>query len=452
MTGPYETGAAQVVTIPNSVQTRSARSERRVNGIDRWIVRLALLVLYCDVFSGALRFLFSSLKLIPLIYLPSVSIFLLIAFALVDALKYRDGYLVFGLTVFGILFLWVIAGLAGRSLMEIAFATYTWAPLFLGILIFAWRKEDEVFRHFPYIWTIAVVGVLVNKFVPFPWSGASYQVLGYNVDSAREWHAFSTMQVIERLPGFSRANFAVANQILVTSAILFVRLSDIRFKAVIYAMSVYAIYLTTSKSPLAIELLLPLAIFGYYTAVDHSIGTAYVRSSIALLLLAIIAPPLIQNFGRGFVVSSEASFLNFSSFWDRVSVTWPLAFELIKLDQSSWEWVFGRGLGGIGSAQYLLSPSTANSADNLFVFLYVTFGLLSVALVYCLFKGISYWCTANVKVSRDLYVLAVASLGIGITTTTIESVFPCVAMGLLMAKGFVQTTKLRPAKAHSRNF
>jgi len=78
----------------------------------------------------------------------------------------------------------------------------------------------------------------------------------------------------------------------------------------------------------------------------------------------------------GLLMTQGAGVFSFASFAMRITLTWPEA----------WQWIanhnvfpFGVGLGGIGGAQRFYAADFFNPSDNLFVYLYANFGVLSLA-------------------------------------------------------------------------
>jgi hypothetical protein len=103
----------------------------------------------------------------------------------------------------------------------------------------------------------------------------------------------------------------------------------------------------------------------------RAVANAFVIT-IALVCLAV---PLL-SIQLGFNATSVPMW--FGSFMERILDMWPKAFGLMDYaGQALW----GRGTGGIGTAQTYGEPLLINAADNLFVYLIVSFGILGVAYV-----------------------------------------------------------------------
>ena len=104
--------------------------------------------------------------------------------------------------------------------------------------------------------------------------------------------------------------------------------------------------------------------------------------------------------------------------------------------------MLGRGIGGIGTAQKFTEPDLYMFADNLFVYVFVSAGMIGVA---ALFYALIARLRAEYLVNRDgfkiTYLLLLYILGIGVTVNTIEGPFQALVLGILAARAM---TSLRP--------
>src|SRR6478609_3960617 len=284
----------------------------------------------------------------------------------------------------------LVGGARGSLLFQLSsvgFALYTWTPFFLGLVLVSLRLEGLLLRAALVWWGFAVAGVLLNTFVKFPWMGATFEVLGQEAQVARDW----TTNGIERLAGFSRASFTAANEIALFSMLLAAR---VRMHA-------------------ALKVLILLA--GVMVALPCASGMQDLLNDTS---------------------TSDVGFLTLSSMLERAAIMWPAAFQLIASDKNPLEWVLGRGLGGIGAAQAIFEPLKVNSADNLFVFLYVTFGSGAALFVGSILAGFKKYYVNDRENFSSLFALAASVLTLGIATNVIESVVPALVTGVLVAKSF----------------
>jgi hypothetical protein len=208
----------------------------------------------------------------------------------------------------------------------------------------------------------------------------------------------------------------------------------------IWLVSCVAIALTTSKTPLLAILLVPVMLAGlilFQRGRDRA-GGFWPAISVLLALTAVMIVLPVSS-GTASMLSShninDYSFVTTSSLLDRALNMWPGAFALIASDHAPYQWILGRGLGGIGSAQGIFEPLATNAADNLFVFLYVTFGLASVCLLVPMLARFRGQFAVDPPAFRLLFGIAAGVLILGIASNVLESVVPAIALGMLVGKG-----------------
>jgi hypothetical protein len=423
----------------------------RAAAIDNLFARLtavALTVLVAsDVFGGAVRFGLGVLGVPFLSYAPT----LFSAGLAVAYFTYRAGVSRLDPRIFALLGFFaaysvysLLIGVVSRvtpgpaGVGRVAFALYTWTPFFLGLALVSQGEETLLVRHAVLWWALAIVGVVVNRFVHFPWTGSTLEVLGQETQVARDW----STNGLERLAGFSRASYTVANEITVFGVLL-VALPGVRrpLRALAWVVSTAAVALTTAKTPLMALLFVPPALW-IQKAVPRATGqrpggqfrlamATLVAMLAALVMLPVspATPDLLLRYSFG-----NVGFLTLTSMLDRTATMWPSAFALIADDHNWIEWVLGRGLGGIGSAQTLFEPLDANSADNMFVFLYVTFGVSCIVFGLSIFSRFRAIYRDNDGRFAVFFALAGCVLMLGVATNVIESIVPAIALGILAGK------------------
>jgi hypothetical protein len=118
---------------------------------------------------------------------------------------------------------------------------------------------------------------------------------------------------------------------------------------------------------------------------------------------------------------------------------WPRAAGLLVRPE---HFIFGKGLGSIGvPQQFGPDQKLFNSADNLFVYLYVTFGIFGPAyLLFLAQRVLSTNVRTNEKKSDEKKIDAtrfwnlgflIITFGYGLTTNMFEQTFFCTLLGLL---------------------
>lgn len=406
----------------------------RVSWMSGLALFLTLAILYNDVLSGLVRYILAGAGLAGLFYLPFVA-------AIVFVIGYNAILLVRAraiglLTIIIVLALIFLALLLGRPLSAVLFACYVWTPFFIGFAVATLGGEERLMRHAPFLWAIAVAGVLLNYFVPFPWVGTAYNVLGFEVQASIDWRAWE----YQRLAGFSRASFAAANQIAILACFLLMSRSSWWRKLAVWTVSVVAVALTTTKTALILLVVGPaaLAILDWMLKRWREGKMAplrFAQASLAAIVAVIVTLPLLSGLQSGGDWSGRIGFLTLASIGDRLAKTWPQAFALIDHDRIAAEWVVGRGLGGIGIAQQFSEGLALNPGDNLFVYLYVSIGVVALLLAILIFRSLRRAFADERQSFRFVFLAAICVCTTGITTNVIESVLPCLLFGMVLSKG-----------------
>jgi hypothetical protein len=394
----------------------------------RWAVLAALgLMLANDALGGPVRYALAPIGLVGLSYAPFlIAAVPILAYGLAALMTLRPDAI--AIAIFLPALLWLsYALLLGVPKAQAAFGLYTWVPFFLGMLAVATGARALALRLIAGVWTVAVIGVLANALMPFPWVGESYEILGVQAEFAREWQAFG----VERLPGFSRASFTAANQIAIGGALLIAGEIRRAAKLAIWLLSVLGIALTTSKAPLAAILVAPLCLALY----DRLAAARRFRFSqwiIGGLLAVAIGLPLAALVGFRFGESGNLAFLSLGSVGVRMDEMWPRAYALLE---PYWpRLALGVGFGGIGAGQAYFDAARFSPGDNLFVFLFVTFGFGSLLFAAPFWRGSRWLFQSSPAVHRELFLVAILVLVLGAMANIVESVIPGFLLGLLAGK------------------
>ena len=218
------------------------------------------------------------------------------------------------------------------------------------------------------VWLVTLVGVGLDKFVyTFPWMGLETHIGGIKVDVSRGWDIDDMVE--KRAAGFTRSSISAAMLLPVLASILAPRIRSFLLRAAMLTLTIAGVLLTTQKGSVVAIAAVAGILCGPKWGRHHLLCAA----CIGFTLLDVALPPLTN----GLMMPSSAGVFSFASFAMRIALTWPEA----------WRWIanhdvfpFGVGLGGIGGAQRFYAPNDFNPADNLFVYLYASFGFLS--LVY----------------------------------------------------------------------
>ncbi|HUN40888.1 MAG TPA: hypothetical protein VMU81_11395 [Acetobacteraceae bacterium] len=215
------------------------------------------------------------------------------------------------------------------------------------------------------VWVISVVAVVLDKFfVTFPWTGLETHIGGISVDVSRGWDISDGFD--KRAAGFTRSSICAAMLLPTIALIIALRIRSYLLRTLMLFMTVAAVFMTTQKGAVvaiaAVAMILATPRFMRYRLL------CWAALGFAILDVAL---PI---FTYGLMVTSNGGVFSMASFGMRIADTWP----------DAWRWIsdhnlfpFGVGLGGIGGAQRWFAPDFFNPSDNLFVYLYANFGVLT---------------------------------------------------------------------------
>lgn len=322
--------------------------------------------------------------------------------------------------------------LVGGTLFQRLFGLKMFMPLLFAVAIFpSVRNEFALFMRFmACFFVVTVAGVLVNHAVgAMPWEGLTYDTAFGSMQTTKQWWIPGGTS---RLPGFTRASFDAAMIIGVTGAMVLALTRSRWLRALIFAAGTVAIVLTTSKG-----MVVAFAVAaGWLLVANRSAASLTVGKFIAcgLLVVTCLVPTL-------FMVVSVSENTNdvpdlLMSLWDRFSWMWPAAYALLP---DGFGALTGTGLGGIGTALAHAPEGTAwNAADSIFVYYFVTFGLVGIAyLAFPLLAVLGADADADPNAFVRVAVLIIA-FGYGLSINMIEQPVFATVFGLLYAQGFAR--------------
>jgi hypothetical protein len=317
---------------------------------------------------------------------------------------------------------------SGLGVPQILFGLKIWVPFVCAFLVVETGAVGQLDapRGWCALWAILCAGIFVNYFYRFPWTGLTVQIGDVDISANREWSASG----VQRLSGFSRTSVDAATIILLLYIYLAVTLRGAVSRIAVILVSGAAIILTTSKGAagafFGTVLLLPMLKLAGSTA--PRLKGLLVGGLIAIAVAGAIAPILSLQIPFPRLRPGTPESLLFGSLLARAWDTWPAALEL----PSQWQLVTGRGIGGIGAAQSLFEPARLNTADNLFVYLYVTAGLFG-AVLYGFYACASFRLQLDKPAHRIGYLVLFSVLGYGVTANIIESATFALALGGLLS-------------------
>jgi len=340
----------------------------RAAGLFRWV---AFGIAMTYLFEGPARYVLMLAHVPILIYLRDVAAFALVAFAASSWLGGERRLFPLVVAVY-VLFLHLLCGLLTlpspvQPLLGLkVFFTFLFGMAASGAI----AERAQVLPKLALAAFIATVsGVAIDVVIDFPWAGEAYESAIATVQVSREWSSGG----IPRLAGFARASFDAATIVLVLMVPLLATRWHVLFRAMLWAAGFVTIWLTTSKG----ALLALVALAGWAVLEGRAATRRLVLPWIAAFAAICVALPVAATqFGFGVRRSDVAGWL--SSFVERIDFMWP---DAIATWMTHGNLFTGRGLGGIGFAQASAEWWRYNAADNLMIYLLVSFGLFAIVYV-----------------------------------------------------------------------
>jgi hypothetical protein len=330
-----------------------------------------------------LRYYLSNHGLAALIYAPKIVMIIVMLLLLLGG-KIAAPAFYAACTIFVIYLLIGLANLPDSS--QAPFALWSMVPLLFGLATakYFFRDLARYKTMFLILYFIVIFGIVLNYFHNVPWSGAGFRLAGQHIVSSRAWTALG----ITRIGGFGRASFSAASQALILAIFITQQTRRKTFARLIWLTTGIALTVTTSKGVILAYLVLSIY-FLLRTATMHTnhlvrhLNLIVFNIFIVLVFFAIVAVPISTIF-QHYQVDSNTFLgrLLFQSSEQRLAISWPAAFALLKSNTAV---LFGNGLGGMGVAQQFFDLPDYNAGDNLFVFLTVQYGCLITLAVLVLF-------------------------------------------------------------------
>lgn len=342
----------------------------------------------------------------------------------------------------------IIVGIINRlSLLQVMFGVKLLLPFitsFLVIEYFDFRKT--VFTHlFNIIIPVVLVGLALDMFYDLPWRELEYKVLEKAIDSSSSRSTFG----LPRLSGFGRAPYETAAILYsIVALYLAVIVQEGRrrswwmrkYEITLLVCAFVGILVTTSKSAILAFLILALyyLVIQWYYGHDRWVNILsglILKSMLFALFLYGVVPPIIAFVSPSvlthYLASDNILFMAIAtSYVDRVERMWPEAFELIS---HPYQYMIGRGLGGIGTPQLYFERDLYNAADNLYVYLFIDFGLvlLSILILCILYK--LFVSRLAYRPNIYYYSFCIGLFCFGATVNVVESPALTMAFGFMLA-------------------
>lgn len=396
----------------------------RLTWNDWFFIIPLLLYIVVLVFEGALRYYLSIKNLAYLVYLPKALFLLLILLStIIDLARWRlkKTYLIL---LYAVGFSFFIGWYNTKNFLQPAFGVWVYIPIIYGALVLPiFLKVEKRGMHFVLMmWIASLVGVFLDFLLPLAWTGFSYDLGQTLIEASRSWATFG----IERCAGFSRASYSVAYLLLFLAIYLGSSIKGKLIILIIWIASGLGILATTHKTAIGIYFIITLL----YLSLFLFPRTKIVQKAKNIIPVSIsivgICLPLLSSFVTLNLYSYNEEVL-FSSFGMRLTDTWPDAISL-TVDHGSL--FLGRGVGGIGSPQLYFETDLFNPADNMYLSLYVSFGILMFIFITIWIKGLKRLDLYTLWQDRSFWMFSIVILIAGWTVNVIEDPLTSLIIGL----------------------
>lgn len=397
---------------------------------DKFMLISLFLFLVFEVLQGPLRYYLSQAGGVILAYAPkALMLVVFIAVAIQALWSKRLSRLV--LTVASLFVVSITVGFCfARSVSQPFLGIFSLVPMLFGVV-----AEPAVSRFGPRIcpyalglWLCVAVGVTFNYFHSVPWTGFTYQLGDAEVEVSREWTYFGA----NRIAGFARASFEAATQLLFLGLVSSILLGSRTLALTVWLVTGVLIAATTTKTTLGLYFFLTIA---FCLVLPRFVQAGFQRAvkevlPIVIALVGILLPIGSMFLSRATQSGDQGSGTLFASFAIRLQQMWPDTFAMIFNHGSV---LLGRGIGGVGAAQKIFEPDLYSPADNMYLYLYATFGVFSLVIIWTVTRAVVRLRRGRDPMTTLVWLLGISILMEGWTISCIEGGTMAVITGLVVA-------------------
>jgi hypothetical protein len=329
-------------------------------------------------FEGPLRYLLNNMGLDSLIFVRDVLLLLPVLFIGVGQFLQRKLHPAWHVYLAIVVLHGLVLMLHIRSPEAVVYGAKMLLSMLVGAVVapLLLKPSRKMLIFIGMLWLSVAVGVFLDKYVvSFPWVGLTTQIGDVRVDISRDWDMEGAAK---RAGGFLRSSIHAASAAPLFGLLLMFHLTSWPLKILIALGTIFTIHLTTQKgSFIAFAVIMALLACWPKRPIQLFKG-GYLFFLILGIVLALLLPGYFLDAGR------VAGFSTFS-FGLRIEDMWPRAWDWI---QTRGTFPFGVGLGGISGAQLIYAPQEFNAADNMFIFMYASFGLFGVFYMLAVTLGV----------------------------------------------------------------
>jgi hypothetical protein len=391
------------------------------------IVAIVVLWFLTEAFDSVVRWVLSIVHADPLIYIRDAGLLILLALSIASLAAEKRSVIPMFALIWALIIGSCVSLASSLGALQILFGLKVWVPFVVGFALVNTGACGELAKPKAcfVLWGIICAGIIINHFYRYPWVGLSLTVGNHAVEGNREWEAAG----VQRLSGFSRNSNDAAVVVFILYAYLVTVIKGPLARLSLMVISGASIVLTTSKGLVGVfgATLFIVPMLERIRGPNDWKRWLLVSGVIFIAVACIVLPIVSLQLPFPKLTEGTPEHALFASLVDRAWDTWPRSFALI----SDWQVITGRGIGGIGVSQQYFEPGEYVTGDNLFVYVYVTGGL--VGLVFCLFAALSSMKLDLQKQSNHVaYILLFCMFGYGLVSSIIESGELCMVLGALM--------------------
>jgi len=343
---------------------------------------VAIFFIGAGFIDGVTYWIFGSVGLLPIVYLPKIAVFACMMLQIFVWLKYGlpKQHLII---TFLFLFFCIIGVLSQEYINRVPVGLNPFIPFLFGIIAYngifpKWEKSFAKLSF--YVILLVSFGAFLDIFTNVPWKNFSANFGDISVQGSKVWEQGD----FERVSGFTRISSCLGIQILACCLIYHIYGSNNFLKFFVWLLSLVIIFFSTAKTVLIVSAFFLGAFFVKFF-VTRVKKKNFMRSlPLIACFIGILLPVLayIFNFGERFGLNPYAIAL-LGSFFVRIFETWPRMINHVIKDGS---FIFGTG---IGSSSSVLSPYPDYfMVDNAYVWLFGVMGLTFIPLLLLWIKYI----------------------------------------------------------------
>jgi len=380
-------------------------------------VILFIIFIAFEIFSGVLRFALDKIGIVYFIYLPKLfglAFCLTIFLVAIKRFKVRRGSLVLFLALTTAAFV----GLTYTGCKQLLFGIWSASPFLFSFFSYPFIRnyltERNIFRWSLLALLTALCGFIINYLYPtVPWMGYIYNIGGTNIEGMREWVVLD----YQRIGGFSRGSFSLAYQIVLFGLIVYYYSKSKIKSFILFLILLSAILFTTMKTAFVVFMGVSIICSLYVRINKTYLRRIFLCIPLLLLIAGCYLPLLSYKSDLTLGIDSIESKVLLGSLEDRLINTWP---NFIAMIDSEGSLIFGRGLGGVGSATFYWESALNNPIDNLYLYIYGVFGVFGVLILFLASLELLSFAKTKSHLNDLFFILVVALMFIGIAFSSIE--------------------------------